>query len=515
MKALDRIYVVLDQQDKACIDRLCERLQQIFLHVNLTSNLYLVSNNLSEGMPLVKHIQRIVKTYLKQNRFARMYVHFVHGLASATIADIDHDYQYYYQSWKRSTLDFDREGYAHQEIPRLMLLPVIVPHQGVAPTTLARLTGLLKKAFMMPGLYLDGNTLSFAQNDELRHHVEKLYYGIGDSGELANVVCSLCYQAIVEELTTKLESQTGLVEDPCAPLLIMSAKNGSLYGCVEQFVQGKSLGDIHGSSDATAVLDQFVRSSRSQRACLACKEQAIASCINSPLPKETVQELGALLYRFGAMRQEAGDNDQAIKNLKISLQFSPPEEAGAIQFRLGLCYLAMGRHDKAVKALKDAEPAYNNEHFLHFYLGICFFEQRDYLQAVDAFKRASNLLPPAEDHMRILIYLGTCYNNLQRYRDAIGPLEKAINLEKNVKEIYSILGYSYFQLKDYDRAIDSLKMAVELDPDSAIDYASLGANYRDKGNVEAAVGMFRKALELDPGLDVARENMNRLAMKHE
>jgi len=507
---VEKIYVILDKYDKNRLDSLCHTLWDLFPHVNLTSNLYIVCRDISDGLSQVESVQKVVKTFLRENLFARIYVHFVHGLSLQAPSDGDHYFQYYYQSWKRSTLEFDREGYGHQEIPRLVLLPVIVPRKNLEPDVLAGLLGQLKGAFLMPSLYLDEDTFSLAQNDGLRRNTEKLYFGEGDSRDPANVVCNLCYQGMVEDLTDRLGSDSRFAEHACTPSLIISAQEGTIHRCVGQFVTGTTLANLFDDVDAPSLMGRYVASGESKDRCPGCKERAVQFFVRSPLPKERGQEIGALLYYFGTLHQDAGNYMQAITNLESSLAYSPMEEHGAIHFRIGLCRTNMGDHDKALEALKRAENTYHEEPFFHYYLGVCFFGKGDLTRALDAFSTASSLNPPPEDLVNILVYQGTCHNGLGTYKKALVPLEKAKAMAGHVKEIFSTLGFSCFQLKDFDRAIENLKQAVALDPFSAMDYASLGANYREKGDRTEAIAMFEKALELDPTIDAARQNLERL-----
>jgi tetratricopeptide (TPR) repeat protein len=396
-----------------------------------------------------------------------------------------------------------------------MLLPVLAPEKGVEPTELNALLGLLKEAFMMPSLYLDEDTFSLVRNQELRSNTEKLYFGTGDSRDAANVVASLCQQGIVEDLTGKLESDSGSVDDTCPPVLIISAAEGTVYGCVDQFLNNRSLGNIYDTPDMGSLVGQYSETGRPKGDCVRCKERALESVVRSPLPKERLLEIGALFYRFGVLHQEAGGHAQAVRSFEASLDISPHEEMGAVNFRLGLCHTNLGNYDKAIDAFEKAQASFGKEYFFHFYLGICYFEKGSFAQALNAFLKAEAMHPTQDDLVKILIYLGTCYNSVGDYKKAIVPLEKAKAVASQVKEISSTLGFSFYQLKDYDKAIVNLKRAVALDPFSAIDFASLGANYREKGDVEKAIAMFEKALELDPSMEMARQNLCRLKTHHD
>lgn len=510
MPALQRIYVILgEQQGKWQLERLSRTLSSLFSYVNLTSNLYLVTGNLPESMPQVGRIQEEVSEFLKGCLFARLYVHFVHPASRATMEEIKLCYQYL----KRATRQFDQEGYMHQEVPRLMLLPVIVPdNQGESSSLIGLLDGL-KSSFLLPSLYLDKTTFFLAQDQRLLAKTEKVYYSPGNSREIPEIVCNLYHQDILDDLSAKLESDTLLMADPCPAALIISAQDGMIYACMDAFRKKEGLADIYGKLSVDAVIARYYEHRNSKRDCPGCRERVVESFAGLPRPEATRQQIGALLYRFATLRQEAQDHVQAIENYKKALKLYPIEEAGPIYLRLGIGYTKTGRYDQALKAFKKAELTYRGEYYFHFYVGLCYFEKGDYRVALEKFSKAVHLKPQQEDLVRILIYMGTCYNSLGEYKQALVQLERAKETAGHIKEIYNALGFSYFQLKDYDKAIENLSRAVEIDPSSAIDYASLGSNYREKGDLNRAIAMYEKALTLDPSMTSARENLEKLKKK--
>lgn len=513
MRVLQKIYVILGKQNKGQLERLCQTLSSLFSYVNLTFSLYLVTRNLPDGMPQVERIQKEVSAFLRENLFARFYVHFVHSAPRAAQQEIDFYYQYYYQPLKHLTYEFDREGYMHQEIPRLMLLPVIVPDNRAEPTSLIGLLDVLKSAFLLPSLYLDMGTFFLAQDEDLLAKTEKVYYGHGNSGEPAEIVCDLYYQDIVHDSSAKLESDKVFLADPCPAAIIISAQDGMVYACVDAFVKKESLANIYGNLNVDTLMDRYDEYIKSKRGCIECRERVVESFSDLPLPKAAAHEVGGLLYHFGTLNQEAEHHVRAIENYKKSLRLSPIEEAGSICFRLGLSYTKIGRHDQALEAFDRAEHTYHDQDYFHFHTGLCCFEKGDYRMALERFSRAVRLKPQQKDLVRILIYMGTCHNSLGEYEEALVELERAKETAGPVKEIFNTLGFSYFQLKNYDKAIENLTRAVEIDPYSAIDYASLGSNYREKGNVSMAIAMYEKASALDPNMTSARENLERLKGK--
>ncbi|MDY6950800.1 MAG: tetratricopeptide repeat protein [Thermodesulfobacteriota bacterium] len=513
-KALQRIFVILGKQENEQLETLCRSLSDLFFHTELTANLYLVGQDLAAGMPQVERIQKQVTSFLRAHLFARLYVHFIHHAPQGNRDEMGFYFQYYYQNWKRVTMEFDREGYMHQEVPRLMVLPLIAPASHTDPAALMDLLGTLKDAFLLPSLYLDWGTFHQAANEELLAKAEKIYYGPGNTSEPGEIVCSLCHENIVHETSARLDSRPASMTEPCPAALIISASDGMVYPCVDAFVKKESLANLYDDPDIDALMAQYDGYLASLTDCQTCRDRVVASFSDLPLPKGAAQELGDLLYHFGTLHQEAEDHVLAVERYEKSLKLSPAEEAGPVHFRLGLSYANTGRYDQGLASFGKAKALYQDQYYFHFYTGLCHFQKGDYGAALESFSTALDMGPQQEDLVRILIYLGTSCNSLGDYEEAIVQLERAKQEAGQVKEIYNALGFSYFQLKDYDKAIENLKVAVSLDPDSAIDYASLGANYREKGDRDMAVAMYERAAALDPGLAVARENLERLRDNH-
>ncbi|MBC2694629.1 MAG: tetratricopeptide repeat protein [Desulfobacteraceae bacterium] len=504
--AFKKIYIILGEHDKKNLEWVLQTLSFLYSHVNLTSNIYLVSENLPASMPQVERIQKNINKFLSEHLFARLYVHIVHPAPPSAMDDIRLCYKYL----KQSTDKFDQEGYRHQELPRLILLPVLVPDDQIKPIQLIDLLDVLKNSFLLSSLYLNKDTLNLAQDEKLLSLTDKIYYGIGNSREMTDVVCNLFRQDILDDSLDKLENNDLSMTKFCPDSLIISAQDGNVYCCMDAFLKNEGMAKIYEMHSLEKLLADYYQQDKLKRDCLGCREQVLDSFVDLPKSLDTNQKIGALLYHFGMLRQDSEDDFQAIKNFKQSLNLSPIEETNPVYFRLGLGYTKIGQYDQALKAFNSVELSYQGQYFFHFYKGLCYFETGDYAVALEEFSKALQSEPQHDDQIRILIYMGTCFNNLGKYEQAVGELEKAKETAGNVKEVYNALGFSYFKLKDYDKSIENLKIAVEIDPFSAIDYASLGSNYREKGDLYMAIGMYEKALTLDPGMSSVREHLERL-----
>lgn len=503
---LHRIYLLLDDTEQGQVEGVSKMLSSLFSHVNLTWNLYLITPDLPAHMAYVEPIQDAISACLRENLFLRCYVHLVHPAPAASVEKI----KACYHRLKGMTREFDEEGYRYQELPRLMMLPVLIPAAGDDRAMLRAFLNNLKELFMMPSLYLDESTCLFSQDDPLLAETEKVYRGRGSAGDMAQVLVGLWQQALYEEACDKLASETPFAAAHCSGGLIVAAKDDAVYPCMDAFLKKEDLTTLSGAVRGADIMRVYDEQMRGRQGCPACRERTFHSLLHLSLPEEAQQEVGALLYHFGMFRQEAGDPVRAIRNYEQALKMSRAEESASIYFRLGLSFSGVRDFDRAIEALDKVKAAYGHHDYYHFHLGVCHFEKGDYRAALEAFSRAALLDPQPDDLVRILIYMGACHNDLGEYEEARIPLERAKTLVPDVKEVYNALGFSYFKLKDYDQAIENLSRAVEIDPHSAIDYASLGANYREKGDIDRAIALYEKALSLDSAVLSARENLEKL-----
>ncbi|RZB38380.1 MAG: hypothetical protein SRB2_00128 [Desulfobacteraceae bacterium Eth-SRB2] len=293
--AIQKIYVILaKQQEKADFQWLCRLLSGLFSYVNLTSNLYLIGEGLPESMPRIERIQKDVGKFLKTNLFARLYLHFVHSAPLTTAKEIDYYLRYYYQSLKRASGEFDREGFIHQEVPRLILLPVIAPDNRVESASLIGLLNALKSVFMLPCLYLDQSTFFLAQDEDLLTYTEKTYFGSGDSREPDEIACNMFYQDLIDDSLAKLASKTVFMSAPCPASLIISARDGTVYGCMDAFRKNECLTDIYGKS-ADELMEVYYEHDHSKRDCLGCRRRMAEVFADLPISETKKHYIGALL----------------------------------------------------------------------------------------------------------------------------------------------------------------------------------------------------------------------------
>jgi len=281
---LQKIFVVLGKQDRKQLEKLSRALSNLFSHMNFTSHLYFMAENLSEGMPHLEHIQKNIMVFLKENLFARFYVNFIHRVPLKTVKDIDYIFNYYYQPWKRSIRAFDIESNEHREAPRLVLLPVVVTDRQTDSKLLADLFDRFNSSFLLPVLYLNTDTFFLTEDKNLLMKVHKVYYGHSNSAEAAEIVSTICSQDILEKASPNVASRTVLMNAPCPAALITSAQDGMVYSCMDAFRKKKSLTNIY-EEHVDMLMAKYDQYHKSNSDCPACRKQMVEWLSSLALPK--------------------------------------------------------------------------------------------------------------------------------------------------------------------------------------------------------------------------------------
>ncbi len=281
---LQKIFVVLGEYDRGKLEKLGPTLSDLFSYMNMTSHVYLMAENLSQGMPQVEYIQKGIMKFLMENLFARYNVHFIHQAHLTAMKDIDFYSNYYYLPWKRSIHAIDLEGNAHRETPRLVLQSVVVPNSQVDNTLLNNLFDIFRSLFLLPALYLNKDTLFLTEDKALLQKVHKVYYGYGNSAGAAEIVSTVCSQDMLTESSSNAVSQTVLMTDPCPATLIISVQDGMVYSCMDAFLKKKSLTNIYGEHVNT-LMAQYDQYHKSNSNCLECRKQMVEWFSSLALPK--------------------------------------------------------------------------------------------------------------------------------------------------------------------------------------------------------------------------------------
>src|SRR5438270_451028 len=152
---------------------------------------------------------------------------------------------------------------------------------------------------------------------------------------------------------------------------------------------------------------------------------------------------------------------ELFDHMKMAVRFYVKTSQGERLLTLATEAGANGEPAKQKEYLDKLVAAHPNDERAQFNLGGYYFGQQDFAQAIEHYKKATELAP-------------------------------------NYSPAYNILGYAYRQSGDYSNAEQAFKKYIELIPDDPNPYDSYAELLLKMGKYEDSITQYRKALSIDP-----------------
>jgi tetratricopeptide (TPR) repeat protein len=180
-----------------------------------------------------------------------------------------------------------------------------------------------------------------------------------------------------------------------------------------------------------------------------------------------------------------------------SLAVIDPANAAIFYRQTMTMYDTAGKPDKAVvpaKKIVDLDPK-NDTNI--YYLGLMFFKQQRYDEAIGSFQQAVALKP---DLSNAWFQIGSAYFQQKKYKEAAEAYKKYTDLVPDDASGWLSLGVSYMYLKNYEGALEPMKRCVDLKPDNAAAQFNLGIVYINLKDFLSARDIYAKLQKLDTAL---------------
>ncbi len=200
-------------------------------------------------------------------------------------------------------------------------------------------------------------------------------------------------------------------------------------------------------------------------------------------------------FHLGEYYYRKHDFSQAInsyENTNIDNLSNP--EIAQMKFHLGYSYFTVKRFEQA-KSLLDAirkMPRDPNYQDANYYFGFIAFYDKDYRNALDAFRVVEN----HENYGKVVpYYISTIQYALNQQDKAVDYAESKLNTGKQTYdlEMRQLVGHSYFQKKDYGKAVPFLEAYVINSPRvGRQDLYELSYSFYQLGNYQKAIDGFKQ-----------------------
>lgn len=203
------------------------------------------------------------------------------------------------------------------------------------------------------------------------------------------------------------------------------------------------------------------------------------------------------------------DPSLAMNELNSARKLNPREPK--IFVAIGQIYFNQKNYQEAIKAFKKAIKF--NENFVVAYsnLGYTYMALKEWDKAIENFRVIFNypgIMAPHYVHNAI----GWAYYEKNEFRKSIEELKKAIELKNNYAIAYYNLGLSLLGLENFDQAFIEFKNAVKYLPELVQAHNRLALLYLKKNIKQEARKEFQKVIELAPKSLLAEEAKNYLGI---
>jgi len=141
-------------------------------------------------------------------------------------------------------------------------------------------------------------------------------------------------------------------------------------------------------------------------------------------------------------------------------------------------------------------------------------EENDYVDFVDqvTVKNMEDVkpFPSKQDPLREKhLILGLKFYNERNYAQAVEQFLQVTKMYPDFKEAFSILGNSYYRSNQFEQAVTAYKRVKELDPNDTDAYENTGVIYANIGKFREAIQEWKRLIEIDPGRDDILSHINK------
>jgi type IV pilus assembly protein PilF len=157
--------------------------------------------------------------------------------------------------------------------------------------------------------------------------------------------------------------------------------------------------------------------------------------------------------------------DLAIKRYQRCMELKP--DFASVRNNIGLAYLQKGDYDKAIENFKELTDnyVYATPHYPLANMGQAYYYKNDFQLAEKYLKEALDLEPK---FVVAIHWLGRTQLAMGKTSEAIQNLEKAIQMNASVPEIYFDLGKAYKAMGLIKKSKNSFQRVIDLNPEGVL-----------------------------------------------
>ena len=185
--------------------------------------------------------------------------------------------------------------------------------------------------------------------------------------------------------------------------------------------------------------------------------------------------------------------DVAIPRLQAKLKANPNDQQSMVE--LASQFLGINRPDLALQLSQHLLQMGDKTSQVYYIDGYSWQQAGRIPNAIQDFEQAENLDP---SNIGILEALSTLYLQTNRAADAERIGKRAVTLNKDQAQAYSILGSVYAAEGKYDDARATFEHAATLDPKDTSPIYQIATTYGQQNNIPMAIQTIDRVLAIDP-----------------
>ena len=186
-------------------------------------------------------------------------------------------------------------------------------------------------------------------------------------------------------------------------------------------------------------------------------------------------------YRaLASVYEKLGRYKEAIPIYKNLVELTP----GSVDVLVGLgaAYLKTGRNDDAITTFLEVLSLKPDYAFVyHATLGLANFNKGFYAEAIDAYRRATEIKPPYGQLDKVYRELGRSYTKIGRLNEAAEAWKQAIARDPDSEESYLGLGNTYEQQHRWSDELEMYKQTILSHPKFAKVQFNIAATLANMG----------------------------------
>ena len=172
---------------------------------------------------------------------------------------------------------------------------------------------------------------------------------------------------------------------------------------------------------------------------------------------------------------------------------------------VALCDVNVENYDKARQILEDVIKYRQDDAICWYYLGCCYDNLGQLIEAKHAYTKVIELRP---EYVDVYKSMAIVQIKAQEPQKALEYVEQGLKYaDKDDYALYYIAGTACMAAQDFEGSIKYIEKAIKLDPKNVQLYNNLGTAYLTTGKLDKAIEIYEKSIELEPSDSLAYFNI--------